>query len=283
MAGKRGPGRPEKSDPFLLGTSIWGWALCMRANKTPDALERKCLLILEERLNPNLSDEELRKREIKLDHCFRKWCRWKHVKKDNFDNPTDLGQIAEELYPGAARWLRTCLWKVIESFELTEDQINEAFLTLEPAVVDLIFEPMNESPGWPETHRRRKPFTEELADHLLALGTWDAFVASYLYLRLSQVISSQALFDLSAVLHFAFCPKIARIPEIEPYHRRLFDMLSLRCVTWRFPVMDRREEEWLSWRNVKPEFFEQLGGLPDKNDSSDTMKMFKRLIYGEPA
>lgn len=279
MSSVRAVGRPRKSNLEQLRTCVWGWASCLAAgDKRPDELELEYLKTRDRKLNPHLSIDAIGSRTYELTHNFRRWCRWGNVIKDVPGSKTNAIEIVEELYPGTARWYRSCAWWAIKAKAVTPSDIDRGLLTLDSNVSEILIELDGNSPSWTSARFRRRPFTEAMAERLLDLGSFDAFVASYLLIRLSYAISSRPLFELATDLHYSFYPKISRLPQIEPYYRIFFDMLAIHCTQWRFPTIDQRVEETIFWQGIPDEWFEAAGGMPKRGEMSATMKKFNRLI-----
>jgi hypothetical protein len=264
-----------------LATAIWVWAVCFAADKSPDEVERECWSAIRYRGDKHLSPGRQAQAEFKATHCFSHWINLKHAKKIARTSKIDMLRITEELYPGTRYWRECHLWWAIETDPITAEQIEDALCKLDPSVTDFLFEPLKHDSGWSDAKRQRKPFTEELAEQLLKLESFDAFVASYLFVRLAYTISSVELLKLALSAHYAFYPKVAHLPQIAPYHRILFRTLSNHLAYWKFPTIDHREDHGIFWDSIPREFFEPLGGFPSKEELSEIDKKFDKLIDGK--
>lgn len=268
--------RPRASNVQKFATAIWVWAICLAAGKTPEEIEYRCWSAIREKRDQHLPPERRAQMVFKPTRCFRHWIDWEHAKKTVNTSNDDMLHIAEELYPGTSRWLNSHLWWAIETVPVTAPQIDAVLSQLDKRVVDVLFDP--EDSRQPDRPRKRKPFTKKIALQLLKIGSFDAFVASYLFVRLAYAISSMELSKIALDAHFAFYPQIARLPQIAPYYRVLFRMLSTHLISWEFPTIDRRVERGHFWGSHPPEAFSAYCGIPTKEELADINRKYSELI-----
>jgi hypothetical protein len=270
--------RSRASNVQKFATAVWVWAICLAAGKSPEEIEHECWSAIRDVRDKDLPAEWRKQIVFKPTRCFRHWIEWDHAKKTTNISNDDMLLVSERLYPGTTYWLQSRLWWAIECNPISKSQIEAALLQLDKSVTDVLFEPEGQNPRWDIPRRTRKPFTEDLAEQLLKIESFDAFVASYLFVRLANTISSAQLAALAISLHYSFYPRIARLPQIAPYHRVLFRMLSTHIVYWKYPEIDRREEHSFLWDSVSRQFFGAAGSLPTRDELAEINRKYEELI-----
>jgi hypothetical protein len=146
---------------------------------------------------------------------------------------------AEARFPGAARYFFSPLWSYLKNELSGSAQFEQALQTLEPDVVSLLFE---DEPPSPRIPVRPKPFDEDRARQLCALGSFDAMVAALLLAGLAEFIASQELRQRALNTYLDLQVRVRQIPLLEALAPELFAVIDQHSKHWAYPSPNERVE-----------------------------------------
>jgi hypothetical protein len=240
----RARGRPTTHSIDRLKTRLWFKAL-REISGLPSAYA----------IEMALDGDLVRKRDRDVARP-RKWDAYEKGTKVPDDRPGPRNAIdqAESHFPGAACWFRSPLWRYLKKEALDARQFESSLRVLEPAVVSLLFESeLREH----ENELRQRPFNDENAQSLIALGSFDALVAAVLLAGLAEVIASPELRERALGVYVAIQPSLMRMPVMESIYSELFSIIDSRCKHWIYLSPNQRLDVVIFWQGVTPEFQSQ--------------------------
>ena len=136
-------------------------------------------------------------------------------------------------------------------------QFEEALRTLEPPVTALLFEA---EPREHEQVPRQRPFDDESARQLIALGSFDALVAAVLMAGLSEVIASPDLRERALHVYVGIQAKLRETPLLEGIYPELFSLIDSRCKHWIYLAPNQRMDVVIFWQGVEAEDEQRIFG-----------------------
>lgn len=139
---------------------------------------------------------------------------------------------AEARFPGAAHYFFSPLWSYLKKELSSAIQFERALQTLEPSVVSLLFEEAPRSPGMP---LRPKPFDDDRAQQLSALGSFEAMVAAVLLAGLAESIASPELRIRALNTYLELQMRVRQIPALVALAPELFSLIDQHCKHWAYP------------------------------------------------
>lgn len=195
-----------------------------------------------------LDGDRVRKRETDVARP-RKWDAYEKGSKVPADRPGPRNAIdqAEARFPGAARWFRSPLWRYLKREVFDSRQFEDALRTLEPAVVAVLFETR---PREHETWPRQRPFDDDRARQLIALGRFDALVAAMLLGGLSEVIASPELRERALHVYVEIQASLRRLAVMRGIYPDLFSLIDSRCKHWVYLSPNQRMDVVIFWQGV---------------------------------
>jgi hypothetical protein len=152
----------------------------------------------------------------------------------------------ETVYPGSADWFHAPLWQAFKPLSRTQDAINAELLLLGEPVAELMFKP-----GTPMGCRERKPFNEEAAQALAALGTLEALAAAILLVQEAEAIASEPLRSLALGVYRRLMIAIKDYPPLQEIYPILFDWLDDAFPEWVYPQMNLRMRVLVLWQGYR--------------------------------
>lgn len=182
----------------------------------------------------------------------RKWDAYEKGVKVPADQPGPRNAIdqAELHFPGAARRFRSPLWCYLKKEPLDARQFEDALRMLEPVVVSLLFESeLREH----EKELRQRPFSDENAQSLAALGSFDALVAAVLLAGLSEVIASPELRERALRVYVEIQASLMRMSVMKGIYPELFSAIDSRCKHWVYLSPNQRLDVVIFWQGVTSE------------------------------
>lgn len=196
-----------------------------------------------------LDGDHVRKRDSDVARP-RKWDAYEKGAKVPADRPGPRNAIdqAELRFPGTARWFRSPLWRYLkrESFEARE--FEDALRALEPAVIEVLFEA---EPRKHETEPRQRPFDDDSARRLIAIGSFDALAAAVLLAGLSEAIASPELRDRALHVYVEIQAPLRHLPVMEGIYPELFSLIDSRCKHWVYLSPNQRMDVVIFWQGVQ--------------------------------
>lgn len=236
----RARGRPTTHSIDRLKTRLWFKAL-REISGLPSAYA----------VEMALDGDLVRKRDRDVARP-RKWDAYEKGTKVPADRPGPRNAIdqAELHFPGAACWFRSPLWGYLKNEALDARQFESALRALDPTVVSLLFESeLREH----ENELRQRPFNDQSAQSLIALGSFDALVAAVLLAGLAEVIASPELRERALGVYVAIQPSLMRMPVMESIYAELFSVIDSRCKHWVYLSPNQRLDVVIFWQGVTSE------------------------------
>lgn len=152
--------------------------------------------------------------------------------------------------PGAARWFRSPLWRVLKKESFDARQFEDALRTLEPAVVSVLVEA---EPREHEKEPRQRPFDNDSARQLIALGSFDALAVAVLLAGLSEVIASPELRERALHVYVEIKAPLRQLAVMEGSYPELFSLIDSRCKHWGYLAPIQRMDVVIFWEGVAAE------------------------------
>lgn len=198
-----------------------------------------------------LDGDRVRKRETDVARP-RKWDAYERGSKVPADRPGPRNAVeqAEARFPGPARWFRSPLWRVLKKESFDARQFEDALRTLEPAVVSVLFEA---EPREHEKEPRQRPFDDDSARQLIALGSFDSLAAAVLLVGLSEVIASPELRERALHVYVEIQAPLRQLAVMEGIYPELFSLIDSRCKHWVYLAPNQRMDVVIFWQGVAAE------------------------------
>ena len=226
---KRGPGRRPTHPVDRVRTRLWiCWLKQVSGLRSAYAIEMA------------LDGDRVKRRSADVNRP-RKWDSYEKgtTVPSTVPGPRNAIAQAEARFPGAARYFFSPLWSYLKNELVGAAQFQQAIQTLEPNVVSLLFEDAPRSPGMPV---RPKPFDDERARRLCALGSFDAMVAAVLLAGLAESIASQELRERALDTYLDLQVLLRQTPILVALAPELFRLIDLHCKHWAYPSPSERME-----------------------------------------
>lgn len=234
---QRGRGKPLTHPVDRLRTRLWFHVVAMRSGlPTPYAIEKA------------LAGGQLQ-RDASGVFRPRKWGQYQKGLKVPDDRPSPINAIeqAERYFPGTARWFRSPIWPVLRGEKCDRFFVEEGLRQLSPEVQKVFFE---EGAFEQRSPYPQKPFGQESKAELLAIGSFDALVATVLLVALSEDIASPTLRELALNLYISLQPSLKETPELKPFYPELFSEIDARCKHWVYLSPNERLDMVIFWQGV---------------------------------
>ena len=226
---KRGAGRPPTHPVDRIRTRLWMcWLKQVSGLRSAYAIEMA------------LDGARVKRRATDVSRP-RKWDGYEKgtTVPSQLPGPRNAISQAEAIFPGAARYFFSPLWSYLKRELVGAAQFEQAIQTLDAEVVSLLFEDTPPSPGMPV---RPKPFDDDRAQLLCALGSFDAMVAAVLLAGLAESIASQELRVRALNAYLELQVGVRQTPVLTTLAPELFLLIDQHCKHWAYPSPSERME-----------------------------------------
>lgn len=218
-------GRPNRHPMDVLFTRLWFFVVKARSG-LPSAYAIE--LELERHLVRQSADGQWRPRKWDAYEAGRRVpSRWR--------NRTGSIEIAEERFPGTARYLESPLRTLLRKPAVTLRWVDDQLLALPAVLVNLLFE---DQPAASTLAPRLRDFDRVRARQLAALGGFDGLVAAVLLMKRAELVPSP---DTRGMAWEAYLQARARVrtwPEVAPVAAELFQAIEASFPYWLYPRAD---------------------------------------------
>lgn len=228
------PGRPPRNLIDVLRTQLWMHVLKLRSGLPSSYAVEKTL---EPHLVRTSGDSINRPRK------WDSYERGSRIPKRKHDE-TDAVELAEQHFPGTARWFDSPLWAILKGEHIDRWELQKLLQTLEPDVADILIsrdEPMMY--GQPDLVQ----LTSEHVDRLVAQGSFDALVATAVLAKLSEETASFELRNMALDCYARLQPILADAPETRVHYPDLFTYMDGVCKSWVMVSPGKRMSIHVFW------------------------------------
>lgn len=147
----------------------------------------------------------------------------------------DTVAMAEEAYPGTARWFNSPIWPALKRQSSSPQGVENALHSLSPAVQILLFE---SGTLFLDAQPNPHGFDKWRMAALLATNDFDVLAAAVLLYVLSEHRGSPQLRLQAQWIYVCAQPMLGRLPETAPFFDELLDMVESVFPLWPHPRMN---------------------------------------------
>lgn len=151
----------------------------------------------------------------------------------------DAIEVAEAAYPGSAAYFHSPLWRALKGQVQDVPTVEGLLLSLASDVVNVL---VREIVHGGVVHKQFVDFGEQSIAELVTIGSFDALAAALLLVRKSELIGYPLLREGALDCYLQLQPRLAALPEVQPFAVELFRLIDTTCKHWVFPTTQSRLE-----------------------------------------